>query len=489
MGRNSAYNTLPGTLIIISAAFIIITAIYFPNTLFGFAALLGGYIALRQVAALFANLIGVWRVRQSERRDWYKEYERRKRPDSLEWADVRHLVVIPSYKENIQVLRDTLRRLAESPLAKTHVIIALAMEGRDPNAVSTAEKLLAEFRGNFLRIMYSIHPPNLPGEARVKGANETWAMRMVRHEVLDVMKISRDNLVVTTIDADTLLHPKYLEALSCKFAAARAERRYAYIWQAPIRYHNNVWDVPPSLSLINAYSSAWEMAYLAGFWWHSIPISSYSLSYRLLEESGFWDVDVVADDWHIFLKAFFLREGRTWMRPIFLPFTGYATTGDNFLDACRNRYQQTVRHAWGATEIGYTLRQMSETNTPAYRAIPLFLRVIHDHILASCGWLIVALGAQVPLVLPGVPYDQPLMWVARAALAISVITGLGFWWLDFYSRPPREKPLTLVEAFITVISFPLLPVLTFFLLAMPAIEAQMRLFFNAQRELSVARKV
>ena len=40
-----------------------------------------------------------------------------------------------------------------------------------------------------------------------------------------------------------------------------------------------------------------------------MPMSSYSLSLRLLEMSGYWDADVIADEWHMFVKAFFARNG------------------------------------------------------------------------------------------------------------------------------------------------------------------------------------
>ena len=57
--------------------------------------------------------------------------DRRAERDFLAWDDVRHLVIIPTYKESVEKLRATLGKLAESEVAHEKLLVVLAMEEPD----------------------------------------------------------------------------------------------------------------------------------------------------------------------------------------------------------------------------------------------------------------------------------------------------------------------------------------------------------------------
>lgn len=56
-----------------------------------------------------------------------------------------------------------------------HMQVCLAMEERDPNAKSTASKLIAMFSGKFKDMQYTLHPASILGEAPGKSSNVGWA--------------------------------------------------------------------------------------------------------------------------------------------------------------------------------------------------------------------------------------------------------------------------------------------------------------------------
>lgn len=482
---------IPGFVAWLSLMLVVIGAVYVPWTVFSIAAIIATYMAARIALAGFANWMGFRRIGRYEMTDWRAEYERRRRPESLAWEEVRHLVILPSYQEDCAILRATLERLAASPLARDQVIVVLAMEQSDPQAYDTAAALQEEFAGRFCYILATFHPRGLPGEIQAKSANIAWASRHARRELVERLGLPLENIVITAGDADSLLHPKYLECLTCLFATS--ERRYAEFWQAPIRYHNNVWNSNPALAYLHAYSSAWEMAYLSGSWWQALPISTYSLSMKLADDVGYWDPDVIADECHMFIKCYFARAGNLRLTPLYLPFSGYAVAGDNFLDACRNRYRQTVRHAWGAKEIGYTIRQMSERPIPLVKASRVLLRVIHDNLMAGAGWVIITFGTQLPLVFkPELVVDglwTPQFILLQASTLVIILMSLWFWGFDMRLRPPRATAWRPAEVLLTGISFVALPFIVLFLLAMPVLEAQTRLMLGIPLEFKVSRKV
>jgi hypothetical protein len=198
----------------------------------------------------------------------------------------------------------------------------------------------------------------------------------------------------------------------------------------------------------------------------------------------------------MYIKAFFLRDGEIKLERVFLPFLAQATTGDTVLESIRNRYQQTLRHAWGTKEVGYSLAKLLEHPEIEFaRAFGLIFRIAHDILLAGAGWVIMTLGSQLPLLLnpPLVKRlttgeDQLIFIILQIALATVSILGIVFWYQDVIVRPPRNRPLTIRERFFTLLSFPLLPVLTVIFVAIPTIQAQTRLLMGIPLQFRVTKK-
>jgi cellulose synthase/poly-beta-1,6-N-acetylglucosamine synthase-like glycosyltransferase len=439
--------------------------------------------------------MGLRRVSKWEKTDWYARYQQDAPPDALAWDDVHHVVIIPNYKEPEDVLRRTLDQLARQYEAQKRMTIVLAMEASESGCIAKAEMLQREYARFFANFHFTVHPRGLPGELQSKSPNQAWAARWIKRKLVDESGYSIDTILVTTMDADTLWHDNFFFALTYLFAIN--PRRHRCFWQGPIRYHANIWEINPLLRLVNAYATALELAYLAAPWWSALPMSSYSLSLRLLDMSGYWDGDVIADEWHMFIKAYFARDGDLDMVPVFLPFLATAPTGQNFLDAIKNRYQQTLRHAWGSKEVGFMIAKMIEhPEIPLTRTGQLLIRIAHDILLAGAGWVILTLGSQLPVLLhPGLaPFPpseilkSPVWLLLSVSSTAVVILGIVFWYQDVLVRPPRSQKPTMRERFLTLLSFPLLPPLTVVLLALPAIQAQTRLLLGIPLQFRVTRK-
>src|SRR5690606_7741530 len=85
---------------------------------------------------------------------------------------------------------------------------------------------------------------------------------------------------------------------------------------------------------------------------------------------------------------------------VFLPFSAYATTGTTLWESVKNRYLQTLRHAWGSKEVGYMVAKMLEhPEIPFIQSFHLLFRVAHDILLAGAGWVILTIGSQLTLLL------------------------------------------------------------------------------------------
>jgi len=482
---------IPGGLAWLALVVVIIGAYVAPLAAVLGAGLLAFYSAVRFTFAGAANLLGLRKIKQWEAINWPEEYARRATDDSLPLEAVHHVVIIPNYREDAETLRRTLDHLARQRDAATSINIVLAMEVGEEGALHKGEAMRAEYADRFEHFLVATHPKGLHGEMQCKSANQAWAARWARRVMVDELGYNIDHLVITTMDSDTLWHPNYFEALRALFALD--PRRYATFWQAPIRYHGNVWTINPLMRILHAYSSAWELAYLAAPWWQALPMSSYSMSLRLLDSIGYWDADVIADEWHMYIKSYFQRDGDIRLQPILLPFYASATTGDTLLQAIKERYLQTLRHAWGAKEIGYTISQMAENPHISFLGgFNLLFRVAHDNLLAGFGWIVMMFGAQFPMIFhPEVVranlLSAPFLLLQISATIVSILT-IVFWVLDLRIRPPRPAPWTWGERLYELASLPLLAVMTLFCVAMPVLHSQTRLMLGIPLQFRVAAK-
>lgn len=486
---------IPGCLAWIALLLCIVFAIAFPRVLLTVAVIVSVYSTIRFFLAGVANIIGQRKINRWQKTDWKTYYETHRKETSLEWDQVLHLVLIPAYKEPHAVLAKTLESLAAQQDAKERMIVILAMEAAEADCAEKATALQKQYRHAFKHLYFTVHPRGLPGEMQCKSANEAWAARWAKRQLIDELGYDMDHIVVSTMDADTIWHPQHFAALTALFALN--EKRYLRFWQAPIRYHGNIWEINPLLRIVNAYSTAFELAYLAAPWWIPMPMSSYALSFRLLDNSGYWDSDVIADEWHMYIKSFFARNGEVEIECIFLPFLAQAVTGDTLIQAIRNRYEQTLRHAWGSKEVGYMVAKMLEHPEIMFTtSFPLLFRIAHDILLAGAGWIIMTLGAQLPILLnPTLISDlnaegNPLFIVLQIALISISLLGIVFWYQDVLVRPPRppEYPQTMKERIWTLLSFPMLAVLTLIVVAFPTLQAQTRLLIGIPLQFRVSAK-
>ncbi len=501
---------IPGFIAWLVLLLSIASAVAFPLTLTTMAALVASYSAIRFCLAGIANAMGLRRIKEWEAIDWREKYRQDRKPTSLEWEDVHHLVIIPNYKESMKILSRTLDHLSAQHNAKSQISVLLAMEAAEPESYQKAQSLHSQYHEHFANLYFTVHPRGLMGEMQCKSANLSWAVNRFFDNVVDDFAMNTDTIVLTTMDADTRWHEQHFAALTYHFAIN--EDRHRTFWQAPIRYHGNIWQVNPLMRIINTYATAFELAYLAAPWWMAMPMSSYSLSLNLLEESGNWDTDVIADEWHMLIKAYFATGGQVEIQHLYLPFLADSTTGANIFQSIRNRYSQTLRHAWGSKEVGYMLAKLIENpQVVSMRSLKLLLRLAHDILLAGAGWIILTVGSQLPVffhpriapvqiesvmaaedklaqLLESITSSHPAWILLGISGMLMLVLVVVFQVQDYRIRPARQTAYTLGESLLELLSIPFMLVLTLLVVALPTLVAQTRLLLGIPLQFIVTDK-
>ncbi|MBI4990517.1 glycosyltransferase family 2 protein [Candidatus Gottesmanbacteria bacterium] len=411
----------------------------------------------------------------------------KKLPD---FKKIHHVVIIPNYKESLEKVKITLQHIKDQDFPKKRIFVILAMEEREgTEAKLRAEALIKEFNQTFGFIGATYHP-DLPGEIKGKASNSTWAAKfltkLVRQKGLDPSFVT-----ITSCDADSLLPAKYFSYLTHKFLTD-SDRYYNFYW-APVLLYSNFWEVPLPIRLQATISSIVRLSLLSRPE-TLIHVSTYSLSLHMLEKVGYWDTDIIPEDWHIFLQAFFTLGEKVKTLPIYLTVSRDAVNNSTYIGALRSRYEQEKRWAWGITDVPYAIHKFFTTkNIPFLSKFFRVFFVAESHLFWPTSFFILTLAASIPAIInpafsrTTLGYNLPklsglILTITTFFLIILII-------IDMKSRPKRPASYSIAKTPLLIFQWFLLPVVTFFLSSLPALEAHTRLLLGKRLEYKVTEKV
>jgi len=369
----------------------------------------------------------------AQKKDWHREYflkikRNKENTHFLNWDDITHYVIIPNYNENMSVLCETLGAIAQSSIARTHIIPVLAMEEREQGGEDKARQLIQRFEGKFKGMLTSSHPPNLPGETPGKSPNEGWAFK---HAVVpDVRKrqLRTENVCVSICDADSVHHQKHFDALNFKYCTD--PHRHTHVYQGPMINFLNVDTVPAATRLMSAVVTMHELAHVGNYKRNEVlPFSTYAMSFNCARDVGGWDGDYIAEDWHQFLKCYFSTGGKMRVEALPYPVMCYAVEAETYWKSLKDRWEQAKRHAMALIEIPYFLnRVVGSFKTTArpnlLRTLALFYKITWPHYIATAHLFLLL---YTPLVL----YFYSTSWATKWASQDEIMTVNTVWALVF----------------------------------------------------------
>src|SRR5258708_32988868 len=403
------------------------------------------------------------RINQDEKIQWY---QKAKKLDNIE--KTRHVVIIPNYNENIEKLRISINSIAEQTLPSKMIYVILAMEQREENGENKANILIKEFKQKFAGITAYYHPDVL-GETKGKSSNQSYSSRMFYEQYINTGKIDINYVTVSSVDADSIFDKQYFAYLTYKFLSD--PKRYSKFWQSANVNYNNFWQVPAPIRVISFFGSLWRTGLLIQKD-RLIANSTYSLSYKLLSDIGFWDVDVIPEDYRIFFKAFYKKSGNIWVEPIFLKTSMDAPLSSTYMKSLKNKYNQELRWSWGVSDDPLFIQWwLTVPGVPFFRKTIMLYNVLMEHFLWPVNWFIITIAANVmPLVNPvftrtTIGYNLPRL--AGFILTSTLFALFCMIVIDFRNRQ-RYSPMSTIRQFLFPLEFVLLPVVGFFLSTIPA---------------------
>ncbi|PIP17358.1 MAG: hypothetical protein COX44_00325 [Candidatus Portnoybacteria bacterium CG23_combo_of_CG06-09_8_20_14_all_37_13] len=451
------------------------------------------YWLLRISYLSFHQLASYKQMKKNLKIDWMEKLKSLNPPaGGKRWPEIYHLIILPMYKEGIDIVKPTLQALENSNYPQDKMIVVLATEER---AGAFSQKLAKEIKGEFgkifFRFLITVHPKDIPGEVAGKGSNQAWAAKIAKEKIIDPLKILYQNIIVSGFDIDTRVYPQYFACLTWHYLTAKSPLRSSY-QPIPV-YNNNIWRAPAFSRVISTSGTFWQMMQQERPE-QLVSYSSHSLPFKIFEDIGF-PSDIVSDDSRIFWKSYLAYDGDYKVVPLYYPVSMDAVMAKNLLGTALNQYKQQRRWAWGCENIPYVLYGFLKN-----KKIPLGEKFRHCLNLldgfwswATCALLIFFLG-WLPLILGGegfnislLSYNLPrltgqIMTVAMIGMVTAAI-------ISMLLLPPRPVGSSPWKNLSMIFQWLLLPLTLIGFGTFPALDAQTRLMLGKPLGFWVTEKI
>ncbi|MFH1582647.1 MAG: glycosyltransferase family 2 protein [bacterium] len=443
---------------------------------------------LRIIYLSVHQLSGYYRMKKNMKMDWIKELEDL---PGRNWKAIYHLVVLPMYKEGLEIAESTIKSLLEGNYPKDKIMVVLAVEERAKEfSLPVAEKIEKEYKNKFFKIITSLHPKDVPGEVAGKGSNVTYALKEAR-KMVDALKIPYENIIVSNFDIDTKPYPQYFAVLTWNYLTTEKPLKSSY-QPIPV-YNNNIWQAPAFSRVIATSSTFWQMMQqerpeqLVSYSAHAIP-------FKVLMEVGY-PSNIVSDDSRFFWKSYFANNGDYRMIPLYYPVSMDAVMADSLLKTAFNQYRQQRRWAWGCVEIPYLLFGFLKN-----KKILLKEKIRHTYTILDGFWawatsaLLIFFLGWLPLILGGMNFQISLLsynlpritsYIMTAAMMGMILSAI----LSLVILPPKPKKFGKWKNLSMVLQWLLLPATLILFGTFPSLDAQLRLFLGKHLGFWVTEKV
>jgi hypothetical protein len=406
-------------------------------------------------------------------------------------SEVCHVVIIPVVKELRAVIEPGVKRLTEQRFLSKQLIVVFALEERASDDVKQAiEDLRRDYRHHFHDCLITIHPSDLPGESRVKGANVSYAAKAAASYLTD-HGIPFERVVVSCFDADTVVSPDYFACLTYHFLTA-ADRTQASFQPIPV-YHNNIWDAPGFARVLDIGSSFFQLIEATNPE-KLVTFSSHSMSFKALVDVGYWPVDMISDDSAIFWKAFIHFKGRYRVIPMYVTVSMDVVDAGSWWSTITTVYRQKRRWAWGIENFPIVMRAFLRMPMIALvDRVRLAFKLFGGHVAWATWPFLLTIVGWLPAAFAGREFSSSVLYYSAPRItaiifslaSLSLVTSII---LSMCLLPKKSVAHPLMKRIAHTIEWACVPIISIALSAIPALDAQTRLLLGKRMSFYVTEK-
>lgn len=433
-------------------------------------------------------LIGQRRMAWASQQNWLSML---KKDYPEDWNKYYHLILIPTYKEALYILKPTYDAIIKSNYPKEKILLAVGFEQRDdPDKIAETKEYLETISKKVGGVFTTIHPYNLEGEVAGQGSNKNW---MIKHILpkLKQRKIAIEDVFVTTLDADFVIHSEFLAGALHKYLSLPQNIRDKRTFTGVFLYHNNYWQTPTPMRLMATGTSFWQLSEMVSSDKY-MNYSSMSISLKALLDIGLWIPNKVNDDSGFYWKAYFHFNGDYRVVPHFLPISGDAVQDTTLFKTFQNQYLQIKRWAYGVEHIPFIVKQYFTKEIDFWDKTDRVLFKIWGDLKWGFLAIFVTFGSLlIPLINPN--FKTSVLSVNLPVISSWILTTAFFGlfatiYVHEKTVPKRPSNWSLLKIVWSYIQWLLVPIILITISSVPAIDAQTSLMFGRKLEFRVTNK-
>jgi hypothetical protein len=392
------------------------------------------------------------------------------------WDEVIHAVFVTNCFECYEVTEPTYEAIKNSNYPNDKIMIVSCGEGRDKEGFTEVKnKLKKKYGDTFLDIQFYLHE-DLPGDVIGKGPNLYSAgHKFLKHLQKNYPKIRPENVLITTLDADHIVHPEYFSILTYKYIIDANRHRKTY-QPIPLLF-NNIWDAPAPNRVLSVASSFWQIVESVRPY-RLRTFAAHAQSLKTLIITDFWSSKTIVEDGHQYWRTYFAYNGDHEMVPLLMPVYQDCVLAETFTKTLINQYKQRRRWAWGISDFTFIVRNFMKH--PEISLIEKFLqtfRHIGGHISWSTASFLIAF-AWVPLVFNDTFQDTVLAHnvttISSGLLRLAWVGLIANIWIYLLLLPPKPDYHGKLKYISMVGQYIFAPIVAIFFSALPAFESQTR---------------
>lgn len=457
-----------------------------------------------------------WRKRIEDLANPHEAYERLRQDDSKSYhaeehlenlrmilsipseypepTTIYHAVIVTAYNEGEDVLIPSIEAVKNTTFPNDHIIVVLAYEARGGETMANIASVLAKkYKNTFKDFLLSEHPADLPHEIVGKGPNLTYAGQRLA-EYIEKKHLPIANIIVTSLDSDNHMAPKYLDSVAYEFITHPNRQRLSY--QPVSIFTNNIWDAPAPSRVIAVSNSFFNVIstmrphILRNFASHSQPLQA-------LKAMGFWSKRTIVEDGHQYWRSLFFFEGDYSVLPIRIPIYQDAVLDETLWKTIKAQFVQVRRWYYGVSDVAYVGSRLfvpkEKRIIPFWKLFPKFWRLLDGHITLAILAPIVAFGGWVPMIMnlssrTMVAYSIPnIVSIVETFASIGLIVSV---LVSFKILPKRPAKFRKGRSLLMVLQWILMPITSIIYQSVAAFYSQTRLMLGLYMEkFDVTKKI
>jgi len=455
---------------------LLVCARYFPIIVSGAVTLYVVYWVYQSITVARHSTSSIKQIDKAMKTNWMQQLENKYKD---EYKEIYQAILIPFANESIDIVTNTVDKIANANFPVEQKILALAPETKIESGLQIAQLLQEKYKDKFFKIFVFPHTL-VAGEIVGKASNQNNGARELYKKLLNA-KVDPKNVIITSLDSDMLIDKEYLSLLTYKFLEAK-EDRFSKVFQPIPMNLTGMWETAAPAHMISSFGVQWFLS-LIHRPFDFINFAVYACCLQSVHNAGYWAPDIIPEDERFYWQMYFYTKGKVEVVPLFLPVFGSVIVSENYKKTLIAQYDQIRRWAWGVSETSFiVIKMLKDTTIPwSNKLIKLYIKV-----RKNIEWVMLPIILGIGNFLPDwlnkdykqstIAFNIPIL--TSRMLTLTLFSFIALFFIIQKLSPAKPEKWKFYKTVLHYAKWVIFPIVSVIFGSIPALDAQTRLLLG-----------